>query len=83
MEDLKKLTGKTLVPVSLVVTMLGGSGWLTNQHYMAAANAEQIRELKIDLDAYKKNQDTRWREVQKSLNKIAGALGEISGRLNR
>ena len=42
----KIINEKTLFPLSLVIVLVGGTGWLTSIFEMGKANANSIEELK-------------------------------------
>lgn len=43
---MNKVTEKTLVPISLVTTIVGGVVWLTTLWYKTEANAAEIAQIK-------------------------------------
>lgn len=43
-----KITEKTLVPLSLVIALIGGTTWLTQLHFQQQANAATLVELKTE-----------------------------------
>lgn len=50
MSDLKdKITSKTLVPISLVISLIGGGGWLTQIYSTTEATAKTLAEVRHDL----------------------------------
>jgi len=45
---MSKITENTLLPISLVITILGGASWLTAIWYDTKANAAAIIEIRQD-----------------------------------
>ncbi|HEY8272159.1 MAG TPA: hypothetical protein VIG33_14815 [Pseudobdellovibrionaceae bacterium] len=45
---MKQITENTLIPISLVMTLLGGAAWLTAVWYDTKANAVSITEIKSE-----------------------------------
>lgn len=45
-----KITESTLLPISLVITLLGGGGFVTYIYYQTVANAKELSELKVKQD---------------------------------
>lgn len=45
---MKVITEKTLIPISLVITIIGGTLWLSALWYDNRANAKNIEVLKVD-----------------------------------
>lgn len=82
-EKVNKITKATLVPVSLVVSLLGGSGWLTKQYYMSEANAKAIEKINEKLDKKDDEKNVRWDGLNKELKIIADRLGKIEGLLSK
>lgn len=50
-ESLKAITENTLVPLSMVISLLGGAGFVTYVYFQSDANAKAIIELKAKQDA--------------------------------
>lgn len=69
---MKEITERTLVPLSLVITLVGGVSWLTTIHAQGQANAEVLVEVKNKQDKYEEN-----------LKAILNQLAEIKGELKR
>lgn len=70
-----------MVPISLVIGLLGGSGWLTKQHYLSEANAKGIEEIKIAQKSDKAISDERWDLTNKQLSEIKQVLAEIKAEI--
>jgi hypothetical protein len=51
MEIVKKITEKTAVSISLVISLIGGIAWLTNLHADTSRNTEQIGRIEEKLDS--------------------------------
>lgn len=64
------ITGKTMVPISLVISLIGGSGWMTKVHSTVEKNTAQISEVK-----------EKEEETLKVLREINTRLSRIEGRL--
>ncbi len=76
------ITEKSLVPVSLVTFLLGGSAWLTTIYVSGNANASAIQELKAAVaDNEKQTMDYR-RATEVSLEKIQSDVSFIRGVLD-
>lgn len=65
------ITSKTMVPISLVVSLIGGGGWLTKVHSTVEKNAEKIEELVEE----RKDSISILRDINKRLSRIEGKLG--------
>lgn len=50
-DRLKSITENTLVPLSMVVSLLGAAGFVTYVYFQSDANAKAILELKAKQDA--------------------------------
>lgn len=48
MEKVAKITETTLLPISLVLTIIGGVFWLTMIYSQTEANAKEISKIKDD-----------------------------------
>jgi len=75
-----KITEKTLVPISLVVSLFGGAGWLTQMHYTSAATAKTVEDVRVDLNLLQDNLVSYKLDNQEKLFKI---LSSIETRLSR
>lgn len=69
------ITGKTMVPISLVVSLLGGGGWLTKVHSTVERNAVAIQEMKTELKDQESDKTRLLREINTRLSRIEGKLG--------
>lgn len=69
---MKSITEQTLIPISLVITGLGGVGWLTTMHANVSANTAVISQIKAEQ-----------RDQEKVQNEILRSLARIDERLNR
>jgi len=69
MEKQSKFSESTLLPVSLVIAVIGGAGWLTMVYANGEANSVEIAELKIT--------------QQKFTDKVSDKLDEILERVTR
>ena len=49
---MKEITEKTLLPLSLVITLSGGIFWLTKQYIQTEANAETLNKVASKQDQY-------------------------------
>lgn len=66
-----KITEKTLIPLSLVITLSGGIYWFTATYFQSVANAKDIAELKSD----NRGVTEIMRSVDTRLSRIEGKLG--------
>jgi len=62
---------KTLLPVSLVIVLIGGTTWLTTLHAEVRAQEKVLQEIKIKQDQY----TDHMREVAERLGRLEGAAG--------
>ena len=65
------ITGKTMVPISLVISLLGGGGWLTTVHSTVQQNAKAIEKI----EAAKTEEVQLLRRINERLSRIEGKLG--------
>lgn len=72
---LSSITSKTMVPISLVVSLLGGGGWLTKVHSTVEKNAVAISEIKQELKEKEEDKTRLLREINTRLSRIEGKLG--------
>lgn len=84
---LEKVTGKTLVPISLLISLSGLGGWLMNLYATAQANAKAISKIETDLhtlqlDFIKYKIETN-ELILKSLSDINGRLISIEVQLKK
>jgi len=63
---LAKITKDTLVPISLVITIVLVTVWLSQTHFTASANAKDIIEVKKDIKII--------RRIDRRLSRIEGKL---------
>jgi len=71
-ELVKKITEKTLVPISLVIALMGGGSWMTSINSKADANALTLN----------RTVDTQ-KELLMYVIEIKQDLAEIKGQLKR
>lgn len=69
-EQIKKISEKTLVPISMVITLFGGVAWLTNLYAENKSHGSEIREIKQMQTRY----DEKLDRVIEKLNRIEGYL---------
>lgn len=69
-EKMLAVSEKTLLPLSLVIGIMGGSSWLTTIYVQNKAHAGMIEEIKVRQDAY-----------TQTLQKIDARLSRIEGKL--
>ncbi len=69
-EQVGKISEQTLVPIGLVITALGGVGWLSTMHANGSANTAAISEIK-----------TEQVSTAVELRKISNSLARIEERL--
>lgn len=77
------ITNKTLVPISLVATLLGGSGWLTKQHITTEENSRKISEIRAEVKIVKVQSEDRLIEILTRLERISNSVSKIEGKLER
>jgi len=65
------ITSKTMVPLSLVISLIGGGGWLTTVHSTVQKNNSDIQDIKAE----KKDEMNILRDINKRLSRIEGKLG--------
>lgn len=69
-EKLKAITDKTLIPISMVLTIIGGVAWLTTLYNETKAHGTQINDL--------------WKEqeqVSQKIDRVLEKLNRIEGKL--
>ena len=71
----REISEKTLIPVSLVVSLLGATAWLTAIHIETRAQAEQLVTLQRTVDDYSKVMGS----IDTRLARIEGRLGVVKG----
>ena len=50
--QIKSITEKTLVPITMVIAVLGAALWLSNIYFLANNNAENINDLQSRVEAF-------------------------------
>lgn len=70
-----KITEKTLVPLSLVVSLIGGTTWLTQLHFNQQANAAAIVELRTE----QKELSVVVREIHDHMTWVRARLADKKG----
>lgn len=72
---MKVISEQTLIPISLVVTIIGGVVWLTTLWFRSEAHAEIISELKAEQRAISQEVRVNNQEVMKKLIELEIKLG--------
>lgn len=62
---------KTLIPISLAITLMGGVVWVTNIYSKTIENSERISRLEVEQDTFM----GLLRSVDQRLSRIEGKLG--------
>lgn len=70
-QKLQALTQDTLIPISLVITLIGGVSWLTTLYNETKANAAAISDIYQEQKLYQDKID----RVLVKLSRIEGKLG--------
>lgn len=83
MEEVNRITKNTLVPLSLVLSLVGGGGWLTKQHFLAEANAKTIADLTRKIEHQDDWREKKLEDINKELKEITQRLSRIEGILNK
>lgn len=73
---MKAITEKTLIPLSLVMTLIGGVFWLTSIYFEAKAANSSITEIKQKQDSYTETLNS----IDKRLSRIEGFLSRLGRR---
>lgn len=71
---MSKITENTLVPLSLMATILGAGAWLTVVWYQGNANATAIMEIKTEVKEKSNKLDDKLDEIVQRLSRIEGKL---------
>jgi hypothetical protein len=74
MSSVQKITENTLLPISLVITLVGGVFWLTTIYSQSNANAVEIKEMKT-------KQELIIQELSEKQTLMLDRLARIEGRL--
>lgn len=69
---MKTITETTLIPISLVITLVGGIVWLSTLYARTEETAKAIIRVEANQQGYNEN----LREIISRLSRIEGALGE-------
>ena len=77
-----KITSKTLIPISFVITIVGGAVWLTTIFANVRANAKVIEDIKVKQEKVEKKINEERRALQENLTKMQTKLGNIEGQLS-
>ncbi len=72
-----KITEGTLIPISLVITIVGGASWLTTIHAGEKKNAENILEIKAQSKEFSDKVDHKLDTVLDRLARIEEQLKQI------
>ena len=69
------LSEKTLIPISLVITIIGGVVWLTTLWFRTEAQAQNIAEVKAEQKSLVREVQDNNKEVMKKLIELEVKLG--------
>lgn len=70
MEQMKKISEQTLVPVSMVLILFGFISWLTTLYNETKANGSEISEIKSEQRIYNQKLD----RIMEKLNVMEGVM---------
>jgi len=73
--DIKSITEKTLIPISLLTIIIGAAMWLTSLWELSKTSAKDIEEIKIE-------QKESGREVDQKFDKILNELSYLKGKID-
>lgn len=83
-EKLKSyLTADTFIPLSLIITLMGGVFWLSVMWAEGKTNAKEIVNIKVELrDMKEKNNqfETRFTRLESALERLEESIGRIDKR---
>ena len=69
-----KITGKTMVPISLVIGLLGGSGGLAAMYASVQESAHAVEEIKVRQSVIEQRVYQELRDINQRLSRIEGKL---------
>lgn len=72
---MKVISENTLIPISLVITILGGVVWLTTLWFRSEAHAEMIAEIRAEQKSLAQEVRENNREVMRKLIELELKLG--------
>lgn len=78
--EFKKITEGTLIPVSLVLSLLGFSSWLTVIWAQGNANAQAIDTMQEDRKTLARRQNDKLDDILQRLSRIEGKLDHTKRR---
>lgn len=76
------LSENTMVPVSLVIIIIGGSVWLGTQYSLAKNNADQIVKIHSDIEGIEESRNQRRTQLWNRINDQGKRLSRIEGKLD-
>lgn len=79
---MKAVTEKTLIPISLVITILGGVVWFTTLWARSESFATELAEVKAEQKTMRQDTQTMLESFNKTNLEIVKQLGKIEGRLD-
>lgn len=71
---IKSISEKTLLPISLVITLSGGVFWLTNIYSKQEANAQELSSLKNKMDSKQEKIDILLSDILQRVTRIEEAV---------
>lgn len=71
---IKSVTEKTLIPLSLVITISGGVFWLTNIYSKQEANAQELIQLKNKFESKQERIDDLLSDILQRVTRIEEAV---------
>lgn len=76
-EKITKITESTLIPISFVVSLVGGVFWLTTIYSQSNANAVEITEIKSKQEVLVQTLNEKQTLMLDRLSRIEGRLENI------
>lgn len=72
--EIKKITENTLIPISLVISLVGLSSWISVVGSQVSANAEDIKQIQEDRKTLARRQSDKLDDISQRLSRIEGLL---------
>lgn len=74
MNQVKSITEKTLVPISLLIVIIGAVMWLTSLWELSKSSAAAIKEIKEEKTAHNIAVELKFNMILTELNYLKGKL---------
>lgn len=78
--EIKRITENTLIPISIVVSLLGLSSWITVVWSQGVTNADDIHVMNEDRKILARRQNDKLDDILQRLSHIEGMLSASKGR---